>query len=201
MKRKIRESQDIESIHIGKIIEDELRRQERSVTWLSRKIHCDRRNIYDIFSRTSIDTDLLYRLCVALQKDFFTYFSTNLQSSDYQSITPPRLRRWIPCNMSAWFLPSITMGCGRGHAITFSGWSPSWNENKHWLNFSARRNWGSAYFILFHNLRMWNKFSHLWAKDSHAITLNYKVSIFKFVNRFSTWNSIKKRFKIQELEK
>ena len=89
MTRKIRESQDIESIHIGKIIEDELRRQERSVTWLSRKIHCDRRNIYDIFSRTSIDTDLLYRLCVALQKDFFTYFSTNLQSSDYQSITPP----------------------------------------------------------------------------------------------------------------
>lgn len=37
------------TLFIGKLIEEELRRQERSVTWLSRKIHCDRRNVYDIF--------------------------------------------------------------------------------------------------------------------------------------------------------
>ena len=78
MTRKNHESNEFESIHIGKIIEEELRLQERTVTWLSRKIHCDRRNIYDIFSRTSIDTDLLYKLSIALNKDFFAYYSTNL---------------------------------------------------------------------------------------------------------------------------
>lgn len=68
-----------ESVNIGKIIEAELRRQERTVTWLSRKIHCDRRNVYDIFSRSSIDTDLLYKLSMALNTDFFAYFSANLK--------------------------------------------------------------------------------------------------------------------------
>ena len=82
MTRKNHESNEFESIHIGKIIEDELRRQERTVTWLSRKIHCDRRNIYDIFSRTSIDTDLLFKLSIALDRDFFAYYSTNLHLCD-----------------------------------------------------------------------------------------------------------------------
>ncbi len=78
MKTDVNESLDNEPIHIGKLIEDELRRQERIVTWLSRKIHCDRRNIYDIFSRTCIDTDLLLRLSIALNTDFFSYFSSSL---------------------------------------------------------------------------------------------------------------------------
>ena len=77
-----------EPVNIGKIIESELRRQERTVTWLSRKIHCDRRNVYDIFSRTSIDTDLLYKISLALNTDFFAYFSTNLKQTVNQSITP-----------------------------------------------------------------------------------------------------------------
>lgn len=84
---------DNEPIFIGKIIEEELRRQERTVTWLSRKINCDRRNIYDIFSRTSIDTDLLYRLSIALHKDFFAYFSINLQSMNIPPLTPLQYTR------------------------------------------------------------------------------------------------------------
>lgn len=65
-------------ISIGRIIEAELRRQERTVTWLSRKINCDRRNIYDIFRRDSIDTMLLFKLSEVLQVDFFKIFSQAL---------------------------------------------------------------------------------------------------------------------------
>ena len=90
MNQNAGKQQENEPIFIGKIIEEELRRQERTVTWLSRKIHCDRRNVYDIFSRTSIDTDLLYKISIALHKDFFTYFSANLQHSIKQQLTPPR---------------------------------------------------------------------------------------------------------------
>ncbi len=79
-------------VFIGKIIEMELRRQERTVTWLSRKIHCDRRNAYNIFSRTSIDTELLYKLSIALNTDFFAYFSASLQHVVNQTSTPPRIR-------------------------------------------------------------------------------------------------------------
>ena len=42
-------------IFIGKCIEDELRRQERSVVWLARKLDCNRTNVYKIFHRSSID--------------------------------------------------------------------------------------------------------------------------------------------------
>ena len=90
MTRKNRESQEFETLHIGKIIEEELRRQERTVTWLSRKIHCDRRNIYDIFSRPSIDTDLLFKLSIALNRDFFAYFSANLHLYDHPSSAIPQ---------------------------------------------------------------------------------------------------------------
>ncbi|MDE6631479.1 MAG: hypothetical protein K2K23_00605 [Muribaculaceae bacterium] len=89
MTKKNHESREFELIHIGKIIEEELRHQERTVTWLSRQIHCDRSNIYDIFSRTSIDTDLLYKLSKALHRDFFTYYSSELQLFINQQFTPP----------------------------------------------------------------------------------------------------------------
>ena len=96
MRRKIVSAGD-EPVQIGKIIEDELRRQERTVTWLSRKINCDRRNIYNIFSRGCIDTDLLYRLSVALNTDFFKYFSASLQSSENKDFTTPPPHRPSDC--------------------------------------------------------------------------------------------------------
>ena len=35
--------------HIGQIIEKELHRQERFVTWFARRLYCDRTNVYNIF--------------------------------------------------------------------------------------------------------------------------------------------------------
>ena len=55
-------------IHIGQLIKTELERQERTPTWLARKINCDRTNIYRIFERESIDTALLSRISTALNR-------------------------------------------------------------------------------------------------------------------------------------
>ena len=77
-------------LSIGPLIEAELRRQERSVTWLSRKIHCDRRNIYDIFHRDSIDSTLLFKISSVLGVDFFSLYSYRLKHADTQQITPPQ---------------------------------------------------------------------------------------------------------------
>lgn len=61
-------------IHIGSLIKEELKRQERTITWLAHKLYCDRSNVYDIFRRKSIDTDLLLRISQVLNHDFFQYY-------------------------------------------------------------------------------------------------------------------------------
>ena len=63
-------------IHIGQLIRQELDRQERTPTWLARKINCERTNVYYIFSQPSINTDLLLRISQALNHDFFQYYTT-----------------------------------------------------------------------------------------------------------------------------
>lgn len=65
-------------LKIGALIEAELRRQQRTVAWFSRRINCDRRNVYDIFSRTYIDTGLLFHISRILNHDFFRYYSDAL---------------------------------------------------------------------------------------------------------------------------
>lgn len=70
---------EIFMIHIGKLIENELRRQERSVTWFAKKLCCERTNVYSIFRRESIDTELLLRISQVLKCNFFVYYTQNLE--------------------------------------------------------------------------------------------------------------------------
>lgn len=61
--------------------------QERSPTWLARKINCERPNVYYIFQQQSINTDLLLRISIALNHDFFSYYSLEAsQSTDRKNI-------------------------------------------------------------------------------------------------------------------
>ncbi len=63
-------------VHIGEAIKSELLRQERSISWLARKLYCDRSNVYDIFKRRSIDTDLLLRISLVLKRNFFELYTS-----------------------------------------------------------------------------------------------------------------------------
>lgn len=67
-------------VDIGRLIKEELMRQERTPAWLARKINCERTNIYYIFSLRSINTDLLRQISVALGKDFFKEYSADLDT-------------------------------------------------------------------------------------------------------------------------
>lgn len=68
-------------IFIGKSIEYELRTQERSVVWLARKLNCNRTNIYKIFNRSTIDTELLLKISNVLQRNFFEEYTNRLDFS------------------------------------------------------------------------------------------------------------------------
>lgn len=61
----------IEEIHIGQLIKSELMRQGRSITWLARQIGYTRENLYKIMRRKWIYTDVLFKICDALEYDFF----------------------------------------------------------------------------------------------------------------------------------
>lgn len=60
-------------MHIGKRIKDVFGWQPkgRTVTWFAEQLNCHRVNVYDIFNRTTIDTELLRRISVILDHDFF----------------------------------------------------------------------------------------------------------------------------------
>lgn len=61
-------------VHIGKLIKNELQRQGRSVSWFAEQLYCDRTNVYDIFKRQSIDTELLVRISLILKYNFFHFY-------------------------------------------------------------------------------------------------------------------------------
>ena len=47
---------------IGELIKERLKAEERSVAWFARKLSCSRANVYKIFCKEYIDTELLTRL-------------------------------------------------------------------------------------------------------------------------------------------
>lgn len=65
---------------IGKLIKEELERQERSVTWLANKLSCHRTNIYDIFARDNIDMTLLVRISYVLNRNFVKNISDSVEA-------------------------------------------------------------------------------------------------------------------------
>ncbi len=75
-------------VHIGQLIELELHRQERSVTWFANKLYCDRTNVYKIFKRGSIDSDLLLRISTILNHNFFSYYLQELENNQKRNTHP-----------------------------------------------------------------------------------------------------------------
>ncbi len=72
-------------VHIGKLIEEELHKQERSVTWFAKKLCYERTNVYSIFKRESIDTALLVRISKILHHNFFIYYNEEITKRDFNS--------------------------------------------------------------------------------------------------------------------
>lgn len=62
-------------IHIGRLIHEQLKQDQRSVSWLAREIHCTRNHVYKIFKKYSLDADLLLRISTVMQFNFFQYYT------------------------------------------------------------------------------------------------------------------------------
>ena len=63
------------NIHIGHLIQAQLKTDKRSVGWLSREIGCTHNHVYKIFNKSSLDSDLIFRISKAMNFNFFQYYT------------------------------------------------------------------------------------------------------------------------------
>ena len=66
---------------IGELIKRELARQERSVVWFANHLSCDRTNVYRIFAKNSLDTELLTRISIILDHNFFADLASEINNN------------------------------------------------------------------------------------------------------------------------
>lgn len=68
-------------INLGERIQQELKQQERSISWFASKLGCNRTGVYRIFKKNSIDTALLFQISQILNYNFFQELSNNMNYS------------------------------------------------------------------------------------------------------------------------
>ncbi|MCM1319639.1 MAG: hypothetical protein NC217_04590 [Muribaculaceae bacterium] len=86
------------NVHMGEMVKDvfEHVRQmhaKKTVVWLANQLHCDRRNIYEIFSRPTIDSQLLMNISLVLEHNFFEDIARIIkEEQERRSASPARSR-------------------------------------------------------------------------------------------------------------
>ena len=64
---------------IGKLIENEIRKQQLDVSKTAKELHTSRTNLYNVFRRSNIDVKLLSRFSKLLNHNFFQDLADNLE--------------------------------------------------------------------------------------------------------------------------
>lgn len=66
-------------IHIGQLVRKRLDEEGHSVVWLARQLTCSRTNVYKIFEKPYLDTEMLGRISLVLHYDFFSLLSEEVR--------------------------------------------------------------------------------------------------------------------------
>ena len=70
-------------IDIGELIFQKLKEKERTMVWLAKQVGCNESNLRKTLKNSVyIYCDLLLRISVALDEDFFTYYSQKLKDEE-----------------------------------------------------------------------------------------------------------------------
>lgn len=76
----------ISELHIGQMVERELRHQRRSVAWFASQLFCDRTNAYKLLKRRNIDIEQLIRISVILNHNFFDEIASSIGNANCNSV-------------------------------------------------------------------------------------------------------------------
>lgn len=66
------------AIHIGRLIKQKVEERQKTVVWLARELSYSRTNVYKIYDKSSIDTEVLLRISAVLEFDFFHEYTREL---------------------------------------------------------------------------------------------------------------------------
>ena len=66
-------------IHAGRLIEQMLHEQGKTVTWFASQLCCTRTNVYKIVRKSNLDTELLWRVSCILEHDLFQIYSSEYE--------------------------------------------------------------------------------------------------------------------------
>lgn len=77
-----------QKIHIGKIIKELVKIRRVSVLDFAEKINCTPRNAYKIFSKPSLDSELLTKISKVLDQNLFLYYLTEDDLQNIKSNAP-----------------------------------------------------------------------------------------------------------------
>ena len=64
-------------LNIGQCIKEDMLKQERTMSWLARKLNRDRSAVYRMLNKNSIDTNTLADIARLLNRDFFMELSAD----------------------------------------------------------------------------------------------------------------------------
>lgn len=68
-------------VHIGNLIRQTLKERGYTVVWFAAQLAYTRVNVYKIFEKKSLDTDLLMRISVILDTNFFKAYSDEFENT------------------------------------------------------------------------------------------------------------------------
>lgn len=79
-------------MHIGKQIRLKLEEKGLTVVWFARKLSCSRSNVYLLFDKPSLDTNVLMRISIILEYNFFeAYYKEYHTKSNGKELEHPKL--------------------------------------------------------------------------------------------------------------
>lgn len=79
------------NIHVGQEIRRRLEEKNCTVVWLAHQLSCSRTNMYKIFEKPHLDSEMFQRISVALDYDFFALLSYQLRKEE--GISNPTFHR------------------------------------------------------------------------------------------------------------
>ena len=68
-------------LHIGKLIQNKLKDEGRTTSWFARKMRCTPSSIHKICQKPHIHSELLLRISLVLDYDFFVHYSDYIAKS------------------------------------------------------------------------------------------------------------------------
>lgn len=68
-----------ESLHIGELVKSQLKKRGIRTSWVAEQLNYHRNNLYKMFQKEWVDTDLLMKISILINHDFFADISRYYQ--------------------------------------------------------------------------------------------------------------------------